>query len=111
MPRLLSTPPLVVTVPPRPAVVGVIEVEEEVTVSPDWETVTCFPRTVRWAVLWEPALPEKEKETTPLTTLLMVSQGWSLVGANTPVRFSVVGRMGTNWSLPAAAPSLIGVVF
>ena len=71
-----------------------------------WVTVTAWPSTVRCAVRVTPVFAVNEKLTTPLATLPMVSQGWSLLGAKTPVRDTVVGTTGSRWSEPATAPSL-----
>ena len=55
--------------------------------------------------LVDPVLAVKEKLTTPLVMPLMVSHGWSLVGANGASRFSVAGNTTGKASLPAASPS------
>src|SRR5262245_54113906 len=71
-------------------------------------TVICWPRTVMWAVRAAPVLAEKEKWTTPLATLVMLSQLWSLWGAKGPVSGWLAGSTGSSWSEPAAAVSPSG---
>src|SRR5262249_43516957 len=73
---------------------------------PFWVTAICWPSTVRCAVRLEPAFWVKEKWTTPLATLSMVSQLWSLLGAKGPVSSWVVGSTGKSASEPAAAASV-----
>jgi hypothetical protein len=55
-------------------------------------TAICWPSTVMCAVRAEPdVFAVKEKLTTPLAMVPMVSQLWSLLGANTPVSEVVEG--------------------
>ena len=61
-----------------------------------------------WAVRSE-SVAVKVKLTTPLVAPVMVSHGWSLVGANGASRFSVAGSTGGKVSLPAAQLSALGV--
>src|SRR5262249_41440315 len=77
---------------------------------PIWVTAIDCPRTVRFATRARPVFWVKEKLTTPLATLPMVSQDWSLLrGGNTPLRGRVVGGTGSSETDPAPAGTLTGV--
>ena len=58
------------------------------------------------AVRAAPVSCVNEKLTTPPATLPMVSQVWSLLGANTPVSDVLAGSTVARAPLPAAIPRL-----
>src|SRR5712671_4320994 len=96
-----------VTLPPSVAVAAVIEAAVGVVTvgGTAWVTVICWPSTVRCAVRAAPVvLAVKEKLTTPLAPVPIVSQDWSLLGAKIPVSDAVVGSTGKSALDPEAGP-------
>jgi hypothetical protein len=70
-------------------------------------TVICSPRTAMCAVREEvDVFAVNEKLTTPFVMVPIVSQLWSLEGANTPVRDAVEGSTGSSESVPAEEGSV-----
>lgn len=77
---------------------------------PGWVMLMLCPSTVRWAVRGATVLfSVNVKHTMPSAMPVMVSQGWSLVGANGGSRFSAIGSTAGNTSPPTATGSVLGV--